>query len=495
MADNKKFLDITGLTYFYDKLKGVFAPKTLEGYQTSTVTNENLLVKTADTPTAAIGKLEKAIIDNEQVFTNATESIAYSVGLNESLGFTPSADSSYASAKSIVEAIDIISVAMNSSISTMNSNISTLRSRITSLEQQVADIEPSIPGIAQGTGSKSLMFNSSTTNSGANSIVTGSNCTNTQSYAFVGGNNCTNSNTNTTYPNFIFGYTNRVTVTSTSSGSGNAIFGRNNTAQGSAKDNFIAGSSNTSNRSNMFIAGDSNTTATTYGEYSAVFGRGNLCDGDYSLIVGKYCNTTRSNVIIAGYGTSSTSKKNVFRVSNNGQVYGVGAFNTSGADYAEMLEWEDGNPDSEDRVGYFVTLVGDKIKIAKSTDMIIGVVSGTANVIGNNPEDWHGREKRDDFGRRIFEEKIDEATGKSELIPVDSEEYDSSKEYIPRENRKEWSAVGLIGQLRVRQDGTLSVGDKCTCNDRGIATKTSKTTKAWYVMKVISPEIVQILFK
>ena len=492
MADNKKFLDITGLTYFYDKLKGVFAPKTLEGYQTSTVTNENLLVKTADTPTAAIGKLEKAIIDNEQVFTNATENIAYSVGLNESLGFTPSEDSSYASAKTIVEAIDIISVAMNSSILTMNSSISTLQSRITSLEQQVADIEPSIPGIAQGTGTNSLMFNSSRTNSGSNSIVTGSNCTNVQSYAFIGGNNCANSSTNATYPNFIFGYNNKVTTTNAYA---NAIFGSNNTVQSSANNNFIAGSSNISNRNNMFISGNSNTTGTSYGEYSAVFGRGNLCDGDYSLIVGKYCNTTRSNVIIAGYGTSSTSKKNVFRVTNTGAVYGTGSYNSSGADYAEMLEWEDGNPDSEDRVGYFVTLIGDKIKIAKSTDMIIGVVSGTANVIGNNPEDWHGREKRDDFGRRIFTEQIDEATGKSELIPVDSEDYDSSKGYIPREQRKEWSAVGLIGQLRVRQDGTLSVGDKCTCNDQGIATKTSKTTKAWYVMKVISPEIVQILFK
>lgn len=471
MAENKKFLDITGLSHFYDKLKSVFAPKTLEGYQTSSVTNENLLVKTTDTPTAAIGKLEKAIIDNEQVFTNATESIAYSVGLDESLGFTPSADSSYAEAKNIVEAIDIISIAMNSA----NSNISSLQSRITSLEQEVSQLEPPIPGIAAGTGTNSLLFNSSTTNSGANSIVTGSGCTNAQPYAFVGGNSCTNATTSSGGPNIIFGRNIQLTATSAF---GNAIFGYNMTLSRGVNYQLISGSGHT-----------------VQGSYSAVFGNTNTCMGSYEIVGGRFSAGKTGVVMELGYGSSSSNTKDVFRVTNAGAVYGTGAYNSSGADYAEMLEWEDGNPDSEDRVGYFVTLVGDKIKIAKSTDMIIGAVSGTANVIGNNPEDWHGREKRDDFGRRIFTEQIDEATGETEILPVDSEEYDNSKGYIPRENRKEWSAVGLIGQLRVRQDGTLSVGDKCTCNDQGIATKTTKTTKAWYVMKVITPEIVQILFK
>ena len=113
---------------------------------------------------------------------------------------------------------------------------------------------------------------------------------------------------------------------------------------------------------------------------------------------------------------------------------------------------------------------------------------------------------RTDFKREQINSKVAKALGidsQREGItlqcgassPVDSEEYNNSKKYIPRENRKKWSAVGLIGQLRVKQDGTLSAGDKCTCNDQGIATKTTKTTKAWYVMKVINPEIVQILFK
>ena len=32
------------------------------------------------------------------------------------------------------------------------------------------------------------------------------------------------------------------------------------------------------------------------------------------------------------------------------------SYSTPASDYAEMFEWEDGNPENEDRVGYFVTL-------------------------------------------------------------------------------------------------------------------------------------------
>ena len=47
------------------------------------------------------------------------------------------------------------------------------------------------------------------------------------------------------------------------------------------------------------------------------------------------------------------------RRSGHSGVYGTGAFNASGADYAELFEWADGNPDHQDRAGLFVTLQGD----------------------------------------------------------------------------------------------------------------------------------------
>ncbi len=63
----------------------------------------------------------------------------------------------------------------------------------------------------------------------------------------------------------------------------------------------------------------------------------------------------------------------------------------NGADYAEYFEWEDGNPNNEDRVGHFITLNGDRIHIATPGDYILGIVPGQPCIIGNADEDWVGR--------------------------------------------------------------------------------------------------------
>ena len=52
--------------------------------------------------------------------------------------------------------------------------------------------------------------------------------------------------------------------------------------------------------------------------------------------------------------------------------------------------------------------------------------------------------------------------------------------------------MGLLGKLLVRQDGTLSVGDRCKSNDEGIATK---SVEGYYVMKVMNDKQVLILVK
>jgi hypothetical protein len=120
---------------------------------------------------------------------------------------------------------------------------------------------------------------------------------------------------------------------------------------------------------------------------------------------------------------------------------GGGAYNTSGADYAEMFEWIDGNPDNEDRVGQLVYLDGDKVTLTP-TGAPIGVVSATASVIGNNwSEQWQGRLLRDDFGREVLD---------GNGSPVVNPNFDPEQQYIPRNERKEWAVVGLVGRLRVR---------------------------------------------
>ena len=110
-----------------------------------------------------------------------------------------------------------------------------------------------------------------------------------------------------------------------------------------------------------------------------------------------------------------------------------------------MFEWEDGNPDNEDRRGISVVLVGDKIRAATSSDdtsQIIGVISGNPAVTGDGAyTKWHLKYLLDDYNNYILDEN-----NERKLNP----DYDPTKTYIPREDRKEWSAVGMLGKLRVK---------------------------------------------
>lgn len=57
----------------------------------------------------------------------------------------------------------------------------------------------------------------------------------------------------------------------------------------------------------------------------------------------------------------------------------------NGADYAEVAIWNDSNPNKEDRLNRFVSLVGSerKITFANSTSQIVGVTSTHAAFVGN----------------------------------------------------------------------------------------------------------------
>lgn len=52
--------------------------------------------------------------------------------------------------------------------------------------------------------------------------------------------------------------------------------------------------------------------------------------------------------------------------------------------------------------------------------------------------------------------------------------WDATKEYIPRSQRPEWVAVGLLGKLLLRDDGTCEVNGYCKPNDEGIGTNATK---------------------
>ena len=218
---------------------------------------------------------------------------------------------------------------------------------------------------------------------------------------------------------------------------------------------------------------------------------------------------------IVGGGTSNTpSNLHTIRW-NNGQGFFKGGTTTEGADYAEYFEWLDGNLNNEDRVGLLVTLNGDKIILANSGDEIIGIISGTAAVLGDNYEcEWNGKYLTDNFGRIQYEEveEFDEIhniiiddesniTESTETVslgffqhPKLNPEYDPEQAYVNRANRPEWDAVGMLGKLFVRDDGTCQINGYVTVGENGIATKSDEKTNM-RVLSRVNDNVIRVLLK
>ena len=165
-----------------------------------------------------------------------------------------------------------------------------------------------------------------------------------------------------------------------------------------------------------------------------------------------------------------------------GDIYSNGVL-VKTADYAEYFEWSYSNLNNEDRVGYFVSLNPER-KIQVSGTNILGIVSATPGVIGNAPQEWPKKYLLDEWGREV----IDEATGLPKLNP----KYDETQTYIPRSERKEWSPVGMLGMLRVRDDGTCKVGGYCKPNEKGIATSSES---GYYITNRYSKNIIEVFLK
>ena len=194
-----------------------------------------------------------------------------------------------------------------------------------------------------------------------------------------------------------------------------------------------------------------------------------------------------------------------FRANGNG--YFDGGADLGNADYAEMFEWADGNPNAEDRRGYAVCLDGEKIRFATSDDPaedILGIVSAEPGVLGDAATlNWQGMHLKDEFGRKITEPveylvwnikgepkpdpgnhrfTADHRIAVSELgtgsdadlaVPeyakeddirrtyqqlVENPDYDPERPYTARFERQEWDAIGMLGKLALRKG--QPVGDR-----------------------------------
>ena len=252
------------------------------------------------------------------------------------------------------------------------------------------------------------------------------------------------------------------------------------------------------------------------GNYSSTFGFGTHAKNYCQFAIGVFnkadgtITSDRLDVnkpaLSIGNGTQS-SRGDAFRVLFGGSTQADGAYTTPAADYAEMFEWADGNPQNEDRVGFFVEIDGEKVRKATSKSKnIVGVVSANPAIIGDNPLRWNGEYATDEWGRRLTEEVVTEyeepinengvfrmiKKTRVDIVFKRSSDFRNDEEYTERTERKEWSAIGMLGKLLIRQDGSLKVGSYCTSNNEGIATDAKS---GYYVMKVVSPTQALILVK
>ena len=334
------------------------------------------------------------------------------------------------------------------------------------------------------------------------------------------------------------------------SGSTNCeVFLRN--SNGSADDIRLK---NTAGDFNLVVNGSQDFTVT---KANARYGFGvspsyklDVSESRASNFVVNFKNTSSTNGYITQWTSASTGAATwnfleaysanggdlEFKLSGAGNGTCDGSWTGGGADYAEYFEWEDGNPDGEDRRGFAVSLVGNKIKKAEPGEQVIGVVSGNPSVVGDAAAlKWSEKYLKDDFGTyltepcevwswdeqvlvepaqdavpaqyekrlvpvrvRLGESDIEELAEMDVLISAgrdaaeaiyktvkhsyefdkipegvvvpDNKEvtvvqrrvlnpaYDPNAKYVPREARKEWDCVGLMGKLRVRKGQV--VGDR-----------------------------------
>lgn len=240
------------------------------------------------------------------------------------------------------------------------------------------------------------------------------------------------------------------------------------------------------------------------GSCSHAGGEGTYAVRNYSTVIGLYNKKDLSEdsgsmfIIGNGTGTVNSKRSNLFRIADTGEVYATGAFNAEGADYAEYVKpWFDDNADNEDRRGYFVTIRGGRLYKAEPGDYIVGITSGNPGVIGNGDEDWAGRFMRDEFGSYIYEETEMETDSDEKTFVTarkQNPDYDAELRYVPRRERPEWSAVGMIGVLPLRDDGSCVPGGFAKCGEGGVATNAGEWEchKTFFVIERVSDNIIKV---
>jgi hypothetical protein len=149
----------------------------------------------------------------------------------------------------------------------------------------------------------------------------------------------------------------------------------------------------------------------------------------YSWQLAGGLNTT--DLTIPGNGISAIIHSTAFGDQPTSEMI-ANTYTVGNADYAEYFEWQDGNLANEDRVGYFVTLVNDKIILASDNNDILGITSKTSCITADAAElYWSKTNKTDSFGRIITKQQYSgESVLKKYNITYPSKQYNNKYEMI-----------------------------------------------------------------
>ena len=197
----------------------------------------------------------------------------------------------------------------------------------------------------------------------------------------------------------------------TASGDSSHAEGSNTTASGYAS--HAEGCASTSSGTYSHAEGFETTASGMYSHAGGIrtkaYSEACFASGKYNTVPDQQITANDSSFMVIGKGSSNNARSNALRLDGLGCLRTAGTITASTtADYAEFFEWIDGNKANDDRVGHFVTLDCNKIRIATDKDdYILGVISGEPFVLGNGDCDvWNGMYLRDKFRRRLLGQSL-----------------------------------------------------------------------------------------
>lgn len=204
-----------------------------------------------------------------------------------------------------------------------------------------------------------------------------------------------------------------------------------------------------------------------------------------------------------GLGLPSTANRTWEFDSVNGNLYLAGSV-ISGVSLPDTADWFGNGTGKEIPVGSIVRLVkGRKVvpaKISDPSNLVIGVVASTpAYTAGSAWSHWKGKYETDEWGRPVKIKQYDamwtpgpnqtEADRPYTMVKKLSQAYDPKKPYVPQSERpNDYTCVALVGQPRVRVDGTVREFDFVCPSETtpGLGTRCMNVTR-FLCMEILKP--------